>query len=146
MAVTRRITALLLGFEKDHRVSETGFVAVLGCRGGERAVLTHRTSWPGTYDRNGCCGEEKYLLPVKGIEFEATASSLYRLSYLGFCLQKRKLLLRPLCDVTPCSFVRSCQYVEGMCCLLLLDGRVLCSLWSYKGLDLDMNIALCEPT
>lgn len=63
MVVTRRITALL-GFDKAHCVSETGFVAVLRCRGGERAILTHRTSWPGTYNRNGCRGEDKYLLPL----------------------------------------------------------------------------------
>jgi hypothetical protein len=63
MVVTRRITALL-GFEKDQSFSETGFVVVLKCRGGERAILTHRTSLPGTYDRNVCCGEKKYLLPL----------------------------------------------------------------------------------
>jgi hypothetical protein len=38
MVFTRRITALL-GLGKDHSVSETGFVAVVRCRGGEMLFL-----------------------------------------------------------------------------------------------------------
>jgi hypothetical protein len=75
----------MLGLEKYHSISETGFVAVLRFGGRKRAILIHRTSVPGIYDRNGCFGNDKYLLPLLGIELEAIASSLCRLSYLGFC-------------------------------------------------------------